>query len=306
VVKESLPTIRAGYREVRRIIRHGPNYPWRRYVAPARILQAKTIRTDKSSDVTVCVLTSRKDWLSCLWSLVSFYEFSGLRLPLLIYSDGTLGERHAKDLGNIFPDARLVDSSTGEQLVGKKIARYPNCVRFRSVQPYARKIVDLPILCGSPFILMLDSDVLFLKRPVELMKHLKSGSADKFVFERDYQDSYFASTSDIKERFGVDVASRINVGIVFADVSGFDLSEINEWLGADGVADHCWAEQTLWAMYAARRQTVLLGEGYDVTIDPRIDANTVAKHYVTPIRDFLYIQGIPYLSRCLRGNGAEA
>lgn len=297
--KEKLPTIRAGYREVRRIIKHGPSYPWRRYVAPARILKSRTIRTDKSSDVTVCVLTSRKDWLSCLWSLVSFYEFSGLRLPLLICSDGTLGERHARELGKVFPDARLIDRSTSDRLVAEQLARYPNCTKFRSVQPYARKIIDLPILCGSPFILMLDSDVLFLRRPVELIRYLTPGHCSRFVFQRDYQDAYFASTADIKGRFGVDITPRINVGIVFADVSDFNFSKIDKWLGADGLANHGWAEQTLWAMYAGQEHTAFLGEGYDVTTEVHIGPATVAKHYIGPIRDFLYMEGIPYLSRRL-------
>ena len=296
---QRLATIRAGYREVRQVMKHGPSYPWRRYIAPARILKMRTIHTDEGGDVTICVLTSRRDWLSCLWSLVSFYEFSGLRLPLLIYSDGTLGESHRNDLASTFPNAKLISSAAGEAIVRDRLLNHPNCIRFRNLQPYARKIIDFPILCGSPFILILDSDVLFLNRPVELISYLAPGPRSRFVFERDYQDAYFGSAADIRERFGVDIASRINVGIVFADVSDFDFSRIDRWLGAKGVADHCWAEQTLWAMYAGREETALLGEEYDVKLEPHIEPNTVAKHYIGPIRDFLYTEGIPYVRRLL-------
>jgi len=300
VARQNVAMAKAGYREVRRVIRHGLSYPWRRYVAPAGILKRKAIRTDRSGDITVCALTSQKDWLSCMWSLASFYEFSGLRFPALIYSDGTLGESHARELATILPDGRFISSAEGEDVVGKALLPYPNCMKFRRLQPYARKILDLPILCSSPFILIFDSDVLFLKRPEELIQVLRSDLSGRFVFERDCQESYFATPAEIKERFEVDIASRVNVGIVAADVSNFDLARIERWLVQDEVVRHPWAEQTLWAMYAGRERTEILGEGYDVTVTPHIEPWTVAKHYVRPIRDFMYTEGIPYLKRHLQ------
>src|SRR5271157_130526 len=164
--------MKAGYREARLVIKHGPLYPWRRYIGPERILNTQAIRTKVEGHVTVCVLTSRKDWQACLWSLVSFYKLSGLRLPLLIYSDGTLGQHHIMHLARVFPDAKIVSSTARETAVSSALSGFPNCMRFRSANVLARKIIDLPILCGSPFILMVDSDMLFLKRPEELMKHL--------------------------------------------------------------------------------------------------------------------------------------
>jgi hypothetical protein len=299
VPRQELATLRAGYREIKRLVKHGPSYPWRRYVAPAEILKAKAIHTDRSGEVTVCVLTSRRDWLSCLWSLVSFYEFSGLQLPLLIYSDGTLAESQLREMARVFPEARILSSAQGEAAVLNQLSGYPNCVRFRGALLYGRKLIDLPILSGSRLVLILDSDVLFLQRPDELMRHLVPNGSRHFVFERDMQDAYFAPRGEIQERFNVDIASCVNTGIMVADVSRFDYAKIEQWLGDGLVENHPWAEQTLWAMYAGRERTVLLGEGYDVTMSAHIEANTVAKHYIGPIRDFLYMEGIPYLSRYL-------
>src|ERR1039457_2394937 len=69
--------VRPAYRAAKMVWRHGPKYPVLKNVAPGRILNAKPIRTLSTGDLTVCVLTSKYDWLACLWSLVSFYEFSG-------------------------------------------------------------------------------------------------------------------------------------------------------------------------------------------------------------------------------------
>ncbi len=299
MAKEKLAGLRAGYREVKRVMKHGPRYPWRRYIAPSAILKTRPVRTDKSGEVTVCVLTSSKDWLLCLWSLVSFYEFSGLRLPLLIYSDDTLSENHIRRMAKVFPDARIVDAAAAGSNIARRLADYPGCRRFRAALPYARKILDIPILCESTLVLLLDSDVFFLKRPDELMQHLTSGGKRGFVFERDIEDAYFASRAEIKRQFHVDIAARVNTGIMIADVSGFDHARLETWLAEGAIETHPWAEQTLWAMYAGRERTVLLGQEYDVTMAGHIEPNAVAKHYIKPIRDFLYMEGIPYLSRHL-------
>jgi hypothetical protein len=234
---------------------------------------------------------------------VSFYELSGLRLPLLIYSDGTLGVNQIRSMARVFPDARIVSPADTETAISAALSRYPNCIRFRSDQVYSRKIIDLPIVCGSPFLLTLDSDVLFFSRPDELIRQIESVRSGCFVFERDAEESYFESRENILKTFNVSIASRVNSGIMLADIARFDFARIDGWLGADSVRKHQWVEQTLWAMYAGEARTTFLGEFYDVTTSAKIEPGTVAKHYITPIRDFMYMDGIPHLSRVLEQKG---
>jgi hypothetical protein len=299
VERPYLTKIKAGYREAKRVIKHGPSYPWRRYIAPASILNTRAIRAELAGDVTVCVLTSRSDWQPCLWSLVSFYELTGLRLPLLIYSDGSLESSHMARIKGIFPDARIIDPAEADAATSASLDRFPNCRRFRLIQPCARRIIDLPILCKSNSILMLDSDVLFFSRPEELVRQIESVGSGRFVFERDMQDAYFDSRHRIRESFNIEIASQVNCGIMLADISNFDYGRIERWLGQAPIEKHPWAEQTLWAMYAGQGRTTLLGEEYDVTMSEQIKSKTVMKHYIKPIRDFMYTQGIPHLIRCL-------
>jgi hypothetical protein len=299
VAKQDLATIRAGYRELRRVLEHGPSYLWRRYVAPGGILKRCTFHTDEVADVTVCVLTSSIDWLMCLWSLASFYNFSGLRLPLLIYSDGTLKSASIAQIKSVFPNARIVDPAEAEASGRQILSEFPNCRRFRLQQPCARRIIDLPILCKSKSILMLDSDILFFRRPEELVECVATHCSGRFIFERDMQDAYFESPENIHKTFQVEVASQVNCGIMVADVSNFDYAQIERWLGYDGIGKHPWAEQTLWAMYAGKGRTKFLSEPYDVSMSASIAPEAVMKHYIKPIRDYIYTQGIPSLSRYL-------
>lgn len=301
MAKQNLATLRICYRELRRLAKHGPSYPWRRYIAPAKILKGSPIHTKESAETTLCVLTSRSDWLMCLWSLASFYRFSGLHLPLLIYSDGTLNGRHAGRIRSVFPNARIVDPAAVDATVEKALAGFPLCRQFRRMQPCARRIIDLPILCPSRSMLMLDSDILFFKRPEELLTHLNGNRTRNFIFERDPQDSYFDSRENIHKRFQVAIASQVNCGIMIADISTFDYARIEAWLANDSLQKkHHWAEQTLWAMYAGEAQTTFLSKAYDVTLSAEIEPNAVMKHYIKPIRDSFYMRGIPFLSRCLQ------
>jgi len=300
VDKSYMATMKAGYREVRRVIRHGPAYPWRRYVAPTRILKTVELHTDVAGDTTVCVLTSRTDWLMCLWALVSFYKFSGVRLPLLIYSDGSLTSHHRQRIQRIFPKAKIVDPTIADAAVCETLAQFPNCLQFRRMQPCARRIIDFPILCETASMLMLDSDVLFFHRPDELLSCLNGASRGNFVFERDPQDSYFNSRENIQKSFDIGVAPRVNCGIMVADLTHFDYARIEQWLGnAAFLKKHHWAEQGLWAMYAGEARTQFLGESYDVSLSAEIEPDAVMKHYIKPIRDYIYTQGIPHLDCCL-------
>jgi hypothetical protein len=146
---------------------------------------------------------------------------------------------------------------------------------------------------------MLDSDILFFRRPEELVASVTRHHSGCFIFERDMQNAYFESPENIRKTFQVEVASQVNCGIMVADISNFNYAQIEKWLGYDGIGKHPWAEQTLWAMYAGKGRTTFLSEPYDVSMSASIAPEAVMKHYIKPIRDYIYTDGIPSLSRHL-------
>jgi hypothetical protein len=296
-------TLRSTYRYGRLVVKHGPLYPARRSLLPRRILSARPIYTEKSGDLKVCVLTSRADWLLCLWTLVGFYEFSRRRDPLLIYSDGTLTPDHCAGILKVFPNAQIVDRHHTDAIMTAALAEYPNCRRYRRSQPCALRIVDLPVVCDSRFILMVDSDILFFQEPAELNRRLDARQPGGFVFQRDIQDAYFASRDRIRADFGIDLPPAANCGIMLADVSGFHHDWLERWLCRPEIFTHGWSEQTLWAMYGAMHRADHLGEEYDLRMTRGLSPRAVMKHYVKPIRDLMYMEGIPHLAGLLAARG---
>ncbi len=274
-----------------------------KYVSSRSILDMEPIKTDSASSVTVCVLTSKSDWKACLWSLASLYILAGIQNALLIYDDGTLTRYARNCILQVFPAARIIDRRSVDNVMSRVLSAYPNCLSFREAQPCARRIMDYPIVCGSPHVLMLDSDIFFFSPPKELARHIQNPQAGRFIFEQDCQDAYFAPRDHIRNDFGVDVAPHVNCGIMLADVANFDYGKVEGWLGKPGVMKHPWAEQTLWAMYAGYDRTDLLGTEYDVTMSPHIGTDTGMKHYIKPIREFMYTEGIPHLRSMFQARG---
>ncbi len=292
-------TVHSTYRYLKLLAKHGPLYPFWKSLFPRRILRSEPIRTHLWGDPTVCVLTSAKDWLPCLWGLASFYRFSGRRDPLLIYGDGTLTPAHAEAMIRVFPNARVVDRCWIDPAMELLLERYPRCRQYRETQPYALRIIDFPSICESRFILVLDSDVLFFEEPTELITRLADREPGDFLFQNDFQDAYAAPRARLAADFGVDVPPSLNCGIMLADVSGFRYDWIEDWLGRPELVNHCWSEQTLWAMYGARHRPLRLSDDYALVCSPGIRRGLAAKHYVKPIRDLLYVEGIPHLSALL-------
>jgi hypothetical protein len=296
--------VRRSYRLGKNLFRYGPSYVPRRYLSPRAILGARPRVTAAEGPLTVCVLTSRKDWLCCLCALVTYYEFTERTDPLLIYSDGSLTARGLRHIRRLFPSAQLADRDSGAAVLAGVLARYPNCWRYREQQPCAARIIDFPALCRSKFILMLDSDVLFFRRPDELLRHLNVLVPGRFVFHRDCQESYVMDRHRLAAEFGCQIDGQINVGVMLADVSGFRYDCLEDWLSHSAFMSHPWSEQTLWAMYASRHEVKLLSADYLVKLGPGIQDSTVLKHYVKPVRELLYVEGLPLAARALRARGA--
>jgi len=256
------------------------------------VLDARPIHTDTAGDVTVCILTTQREWIPCLWALVSFYEFSQCRYPLAIYDDGSLSSSSHRAILRLFPNASIIDRRCADLVMPRALAEYPNCLRFRRGHPNAPRIVDLPLLCASPRILMLDDHILFFARPERLVQRLCDLEPGQFVFGRDANDCYACSRDQILEWFGVEVGERVNCGIMLAEISDFKYELLESWLGNSQMNCHSWAEQTLWAMYAGKKRSVFLGQEYDVTACPTIESACVLKRYPEPSRRAVYDEGI--------------
>ena len=126
------------------------------------------------------LLTGRRFWYQsafCLWTLA---RQTGRPLAPVIYDDGSLAEQYRDSLSRLFPAVRFV--AQGETIKRLDallpVARFPFLRERWLNYPNLRKLID-PHLGGTGWKLVLDSDLLFFRRPDFLLHWLDTL---KFIF----------------------------------------------------------------------------------------------------------------------------
>jgi hypothetical protein len=161
----------------------------------------------------------------------------------------------------------------------------------------------------APYLLSLDSDVLFFTRPAELLDAARD-VLTYAVFNRDLGSSYCIPVEVSKRRWGLEPVACINAGLGVWPRRAFPLEAIEEFLAAPELATGGLTEQTVHALFAARHGVRFLSDRYAVTRGPGLVTPAgeplVARHYPAYTRHLLFEEGIPHLRRhgFLRALGA--
>jgi hypothetical protein len=206
-----------------------------------------------------------------MWALYSFAHFSGVPCQMFVHSDGSLTSEDAACLQRVLPGLRVIsrgDSDERVQTVLRK-RRLVNCLRFRDSLVFALKLFD-PFFYGdrSSFVL-LDSDVLFFRRPDELLDE-----REECRYSPDNGFRYCLSPDVLHALLGRECIDAFNPGVVRADRGVLDLERVEQYLErsefwSTGSRPHYYAELTLWAMQLTLAGARQLPDTYAIT--PTLD-----------------------------------
>jgi len=210
------------------------------------------------------------DYLSAIWALKSLYRFVTQPLPLVVHFQGHLTARIERTLRSHLPGARLVAQSEADCAIEDVLnrRRMPRIAASRRQAPFMQKLVDFLILAHGQRILILDADVLFFAPPKELFRATQSAE-NIALFLQDPASVYNVSEEQAQSELGIEVAPRINTGIVVIDREIVDLGRCEYFLGNPDVArPNGYIEQTLYALVASERNCVsYLPQSYLVSLD---------------------------------------
>jgi hypothetical protein len=230
------------------------------------------------------VLTGRKFWYQtvfCIRSLIG--HAAPLHIRPVFYDDGTLGAYRAI-LARIFPDHRFVSKAEAKQNLDAHLPlhRFP-CLRERW-NNYAniRKLTD-PHLAGSGGKLVLDSDMLFFRKPDFLLQWLSSPARPLHMV--DFKESYGYDRETMEKLAGAPLPRKLNVGITGLASERIDWERLEFWICAlqNRYGTHYYLEQALIAMMAAGRECAVAPAHDYITWPGREEAvmpKAVAHHYV--------------------------
>jgi len=243
-----------------------------------------TVSATSGKPIEVHVLTGRKFWYQtafCLWTLA---RHSNRPLAACIYDDGTLTADLQQSLGRVFPGTRFFGQSAILERLDAILpaARYP-ALRERWLHyPNIRKLTDIHAGAAG-WRLVLDSDLLFFRRPDFLLQWLDSPGLPLHAV--DTVTSYGYSRGLLESLAGRTLPERLNVGLCGLRSEALDWDRIEYWCATliAGEGTHYFLEQALVALLLAGHECAIAPESDYVTLPcppEATDCRAVMHHYV--------------------------
>jgi len=250
-----------------------------------RILNSPPIECGDGSDYEIHILTCHRDLLDALWCLKTYYHFSDTRPALVVHDDGTLQASDFETLLQHFPGCRVIRRADADAELTEFLSAYPHCLRFRLRKEFycALKLFDAFHHARADKLLLLDSDLLFFRRPVELLQHV---ATDRPCFLRDYQDAYAMPRGALETAFRMAIEPMVNTGLMFLQRRQYadNIDFIERYFGTlttDVPKDVNRHEQTLHAIFLSKCGAAPLSDGYQISNRAAITDRTVAHHSVS-------------------------
>jgi len=250
-------------------------------------LSARTLNpplTGGGNPVELHLLTGRRFWYQTAFCLWTFARHTNQPLIPVIYDDGTLTPEWQDPLVRLFPAARFVAQAETINRLDEylPIGKFP-ALRERWLHyPNLRKLTD-PHLGSSGWKLVLDSDILFFRRPDFLLSWLDA--PDRPLHAVDCETSYGYTRSLMNSLAGAPVADLINVGLTGLNSSDLDWEQLEYWCATLIAREQTnyYLEQALVAMLVAGRDCAIAPAADYVTLPVEPEARAcraVMHHYV--------------------------
>jgi hypothetical protein len=247
-------------------------------------------------------MTWKGDWRLALWAAKSFYHFAEVDWPISFHDGGQLDRTIRTELLRQFPHARVVCWNEASAVVEPRLAAsgLSNLASARRANVMIRKLVDFAVMNTASNMICMDSDVLFVGPPTELVR-LGRSALDRPWFNRDSHSMYSIGDDQAKSWFGLNLPEHVNAGLSVMPVRLVDLDFLNHAFAPDRIPvdRDVFPEQTACALLAARVGPSFLSDRYTVaTGTPPLDVRAlglVSRHYVSPVRHLLYEEGLRFL-----------
>lgn len=293
----------------RRLRRWGPHAvmrlpAWQRRMEQAALhLPVPSPADVRGPHLEVWMLTGERFWYQsafCAWTLA---RQSGRSVVLHLVDDGTLRPVLEANLRRLFPQGNTVRRSEalGQLHARLPVDRYPTLHRRWLDYINIHKLTG-PHLGGGGVKLVLDSDMLFFRRPNALLAWWDAAVADPngdaantSCLMVDCEQSYGYSAQLMQALAGVPITPLINVGICGLSSALLDWDLLEHWCTnlerSEGTS--YFLEQALVAMIASQGSLVLMPRSEYITFPDAGQIRSAAgvlQHYVADSKPWYFSQ----------------
>jgi len=156
-----------------------------------------------------------------------------LKTRLVIHDDGTLTDNIIQELLTHFVGCDIIRKRDADIRMSKHLRGYPFSSKFRFCENKGSSIMsirlfDFPLLSQTKKILNLDSDILFFRKPIEIIEYMKN---QKGFFMSDYQNAYSLPVDELNKKFDMKVRNKVNAGMFyFPGIEYYDLNLLESFI----------------------------------------------------------------------------
>lgn len=262
-------------------------------VAAPRLGELPTIAG--AATLTVHLMTGRSFWYQTAFCVHSLARTTAANLQLDLYDDGTVDAEIAGALRRLDPRVRIhfrgeLDARRDALLPA---SRFPALVERCRNYPNIRKLVDVH-LGSSGWKLVLDSDLLFFRRPDFLVQWLARPESP--LVATDCTESYGYSRTLMEAIVGAPIPPRVNVGLCGLRSDALDWAELERWTDELQRRERTnyYLEQALVAMLMARQPHAVAPAADYITKPDRAEVRSptaVMHHYVDTSKRWYFRHG---------------
>jgi hypothetical protein len=251
------------------------------------------LKTSPVNDaVNVYFLTGKKYWPLTAFCMYSLAKASTIAIKPVFIDDGSFDDDLITQMKSQFPGCDVKTTDEIAKNIQEKLpaSKYPVINKKREDYPHIRKLTDIHTISNG-WKLVLDSDMLFFKTPVQLQEWLITPTKPLFLY--DPITSYYYSEKLMGQLAGSTVKPNLNVGAIGLKSEAIDWDKLEEWITAlENDSGECYLlEQALSAMLVAGQNiTVADPKEYIVMPDEQqINKPTATLyHYVDQSRNGYY------------------
>lgn len=239
----------------------------------------------ESPNLEIWFLTGKKFWYQTIFCIKSLIESSQQDFLIHISDDGSLDTALILKMQAQVPFIHIHTKEEIEERLEQAIPRsvFPYLWHKRAVYPHIKKLTD--IHAGSTgWKLVLDSDMLFFRRPDLMIQWLQNPDRPFHIF--DTQNAYGYSFALMEELAGVPIPEKLNVGMIGLQSESIDWRQLENWAQTLETREGTsyYLEQALSAMLVAQQPSVCTGLADDYIVMPSKDQvlnkHGILHHYV--------------------------
>ena len=219
---------------------------------------------------------------------------TGLTWAPFIHDDGTLDDADEAAWKLHFPDCTVIRKARADEEVGHALEAFPSCRGHRLNHHWFLKVFDTRHYAPHSHYIVLDSDIVFFRRPDLVLDWLNT-RPDIFYVMEDTKEKYSGARDAIGEALGISLMRKANSGFDLVPKHRFPLELAEKFLDlcAPGANHYEFLEQTIFGVMAsAAPDGRQLPPEYEISWTNFRRRNAVCRHYVGPFKnDAFFVEG---------------